>query len=228
MRYTPQHKQQTRERILKAAARQFREKGFAGAGVSSVMKEADLTHGGFYAHFKSKDDLVAEVIRDGFDQVSERFEAAIDHLPDAEWLRAWVWRYLSAEHRAHTAEGCPMPALAAEIGRSGPNARAAFTELAFQRLDKVTSRIDAPKEEGVRRALAAVSQMAGALMLSRAFDEPLATHVREAAAQEAYSTLMGAISNPDLARAPEIESTTNSERPSETNPTGETTNGPSR
>ncbi len=189
MRYTAEHKKRTRERILKAAGKQFRARGFAETGVAAVMKEAELTHGGFYAHFESKDDLIAAVIRSGFDQVSERFEAQFDHLPDREWLRAWVHRYLGDEHRAHTAEGCPFPALAPEIARSGAEARTAFTEIFEKRLAKVCSRVDASRGEAERRVMAAVSQMAGAMMISRALDEPFATRVREAAAAEAFATL---------------------------------------
>ncbi len=143
MRYTPEHKQVTRERILRAAARQFRERGFAESGVAAIMQEADLTHGGFYAHFAGKDELIAEVIRSGFDQVTERFEAKFAHLDGDDWLREWVNRYLSDAHFAHTDQGCPMPALAPEIARSGPAARRAFTELFEERLDRIVSRVDA-------------------------------------------------------------------------------------
>lgn len=189
MRYTPEHKQETRERILRAAARQFREHGFAEAGVAAIMKEAELTHGGFYAHFRSKDELIAEVIRSGFDRVSERFESHFDGLEGAEWLAAWVHGYLSREHRSHTANGCPLPALASEIARSGPHARSAFTEFFEQWLDRISDRIDAPAPDAEVRVLAAISQMAGALMLSRALDEPLATRVLSAAATEATAAL---------------------------------------
>jgi TetR/AcrR family transcriptional repressor of nem operon len=191
MRYPAEHKQQTRQRILRAAARQFREKGFAETGVASVMQEADLTHGGFYSHFASKDELVAEVIRSGFDRVSDRFEARFEGLDNESWLRAWVNAYLSDEHLAHTSLGCPMPALAPEIARSGPEARAAFTDLFGERLGRVARHIDAPREEAERRVLAAISQMAGALMLARAIEGPLAGRIRAAAADVAVATLTG-------------------------------------
>ncbi|MCG8403771.1 MAG: TetR/AcrR family transcriptional regulator [Phycisphaerales bacterium] len=191
MRYTPQHKEETRERILRAAARQFRERGFAETGVASVMKEAELTHGGFYAHFQSKDDLIAEVIHSGFDQVSDRFESRFDHLSGIDWLRVWVERYLSDSHRDKTGEGCPFPALAPEIARSGPVARTAFTEIFLKRLKKICSHIDAPADEAETRVFAAIAQMVGALMLSRALDEPLSTRVREAASEASIRTLIG-------------------------------------
>lgn len=199
MRYSAEHKQETRKRILNAAARQFREQGFAETGVAAVMKAANLTHGGFYAHFENKDALIAEVIRGGFSRVSENFESQFDHLSGNEWLREWVHRYLSDEHFEHTAQGCPLPSLTSEIARSGPEARAAFTNMFYERLEKAASHVDAPEEEAKSRVLAAISQMAGAMMLARAVDPPLDKAVRDAAAREAYATLVGkkAPKNPD-------------------------------
>jgi len=191
MRYPPQHKQHTRERILRAAARQFRERGFEEPTVASIMREADLTHGGFYAHFQSKDELVGDVIRGGFDRVSERFEAAFDHLDDERWLGEWVAAYLSEEHELHPGEGCPMPALASEIARSGPSARSAFTALFRDRLERVKAKVDAPDAAADSRVLAAISQMTGALMLARALDEPLSSAIRHAAREAALATLLG-------------------------------------
>lgn len=195
MRYAADKKQQTRQQILSVAARQFRERGFDQASVSSIMGEAGLTHGGFYAHFKSKDQLVAEVIRGGFDQVTERFEERFSHLDGKDWLRQWVERYLSDNHLHAMDQGCPLPALAGEIARSGDQARQAFTELFEERIRRVMARVDAPEDEARRRVLAAVSQMAGALMLARSFDNELATDVRSAAAEEALATLVGEHSN---------------------------------
>jgi TetR/AcrR family transcriptional repressor of nem operon len=191
MRYSTEHKQHTRERILAAASRRFKAQGFDGTGVAAIMNDADLTHGGFYAHFASKDALVAEVIRTGFDGVSARFEARFDHLEGDDWLRAWVNEYLSLTHAQLTAEGCPLPSLAGEIARSGPDATAAFTGSFLTRLDRVGAHIDAPKPEAERRVLAAISQMAGAMMLARATDEPLSARILDAARAEAIRTLTG-------------------------------------
>lgn len=196
MRYSPEHKQATRQRILKAAADQFRERGFSDTGVASIMEAADLTHGGFYAHFESKDHLIAEVIRAKFDDVSAKFESRFAGLPDQDWLAAWVRGYLSGEHQSHTAQGCPLPALSPEIARSGPEARTAFTELFHERLAVVASKVDASRDEAERRVLAALSQMAGALMLARATDEPLSTRIREAAAERAIATLTAPAAQP--------------------------------
>ncbi|MEO0475017.1 MAG: TetR/AcrR family transcriptional regulator [Planctomycetota bacterium] len=197
MRYATQQKQQTREQILSAAARQFRERGFDQASVGSIMKEAGLTHGGFYAHFESKDELIANVIGGGFDQVSERFEQQFNHLSGDAWLRTWVDRYLSDGHYHAMDRGCPMPVLAGEIGRAGEQARHAFTDLFEKRLRRVMQEVDAPEQEARRRVLAAISQMAGALMLSRTFDNELAQDIRLAAAQSACATLTGKPAVPD-------------------------------
>ncbi|MGB0766117.1 MAG: TetR/AcrR family transcriptional regulator [Phycisphaeraceae bacterium] len=191
MRYDTDHKRHTREEILAAAARQFRERGFDRASVGSIMKEAGLTHGGFYAHFESKDDLIANVISGGFDHVTERFEQQFNHLQGEDWLKQWVQRYLSDTHYRATDLGCPMPALAGEIARSGERACRAFTELFEERMQRVMSHVDAPTEEARRRVLAAVSQMTGAMMLARALDNALADDIRAAASACAVAVLTG-------------------------------------
>ncbi|MEM9108860.1 MAG: TetR/AcrR family transcriptional regulator [Planctomycetota bacterium] len=184
-------KSQTRREILAAASRQFRAHGFEGASVGSIMREAGLTHGGFYAHFESKDDLVAEVIRSGFDDVSERFEAGFDALSGEDWLKAWVAGYLSDGHLRSPGIGCPMPVLAGEISRTGERSRGAFTGLFERRLAKAAGHVDAPRREAERRVMAAVSQAAGALMLARTLTNRRSKEIRQAAADEAISTLLG-------------------------------------
>ncbi len=189
MRYPPEHKQHTHRQILAAAARRFKAGGFDATGVAAVMQDADLTHGGFYTHFRSKEDLVCAVIRSGFDDVSARFESQFDHLSGDEWLRAWVTAYLSPTHARHTAEGCPLPALTGEIARAGDEARAAFTDMCAARVARVSREVNAPPAEAERRVLAAVAQMAGALMLARAVTGPLSARVLSAARDEAIATL---------------------------------------
>ena len=189
MPYSAQHKDETRARILQAAARQFREKGFAQASLSAIMKEAGLTHGGFYAHFENKDALVAEVIRSGFDHVSERFEAQFENLQGDEWLRAWVRGYLGDAHLTHADQGCPLPTMSSEIARIGEQAVAAFTQLFYVRLAHTASMVDAPPAEARSRVLAAFSQMVGGLMLARAVEPALAKEILEAVESRALETL---------------------------------------
>ncbi|MEM1109058.1 MAG: TetR/AcrR family transcriptional regulator [Planctomycetota bacterium] len=189
MPYSEQHKSETRDRILRAAARQFREKGFAAASLSAIMKEAGLTHGGFYAHFDSKDALVAEVIRSGFDHVSERFEAQFADLSGEKWLRAWVRGYLGDAHLSHADQGCPLPTMSSEIARIGEQAVAAFTALFYERLEHTASMVDGEPNEARRRVLAAFSQMVGGLMLARAVEPALAGEILEAVEARALETL---------------------------------------
>ena len=144
--------------------------------------------GGALCH--EADHAVARVrVGHGLARCGDRFEARFRRFTGSDWLRAWVNGYLSDEHCFRPGEGCPFPAVASEIARSGPAARRAFTELFGERMEKVSVHIDAPRAEAERRVLAAFAQMAGALMLARALDEPMATRVREAAAQAALARL---------------------------------------
>ncbi|MEO0965431.1 MAG: TetR/AcrR family transcriptional regulator [Planctomycetota bacterium] len=181
MRYTAQQKQASRERILQAAARAFRAQGFDRPSVASIMKDAGLTHGAFYAHFDSKDRLVAEVIRAGFDGVTERFESRFRQAEGDEWLRQWVRGYLSDGHLGQPEAGCPLPTLSAEIARTGPEAIHAYTEVFRERLGRMVNRVDAADDEARRRVLASLSLMVGALMLARALEAPLSEELLVAA-----------------------------------------------
>ena len=128
MRRTKQAKSETHERIVAAATRRFRAGGIAGVGVADVMGEAGLTHGGFYAHFASKDALVAEACGTGLAQSRERLIRKIQREPVERRLAAFIDLYLSAEHRDHPEAGCVMPTLSGEVARSSQEVRAAFTQ----------------------------------------------------------------------------------------------------
>src|SRR5215218_611251 len=112
MRYSPDHKQATRRRILEVAGRRFKEDGIDGAGVATVMADAGLTNGAFYAHFESKEDLVANVLAEQLRVQRESFRAAPS---DRAGLEAFVRSYLSPQHRDQCADGCPSAALLDEI-----------------------------------------------------------------------------------------------------------------
>ena len=117
MRYAVGHKRQTSERILRAAGKLFRKKGYAATGVDAVMKSADLTAGAFYSHFRSKEDLLAEVLDTVFRESKDDRPEELSKLRGHAWLRAFASFYLSKEHRDNADRGCPMPALAAEVGK---------------------------------------------------------------------------------------------------------------
>lgn len=179
MRYPRGHKERTRRRILGAAARRFREKGFRGAGVDSVMRAAGLTAGGFYAHFDSKQRLLAEALAMAEAQVEGRLLAGIGDLAGVDWLREVVRRYLSRRHRDDTARGCVLPALAAEAPRLGNRAREALeaylTRIADALEGKAAGLPGLPPRD---RVLATIALCAGGLMLARAVrDEELSDRI---------------------------------------------------
>src|SRR5438034_8579518 len=118
MRYDPQHKIRTRDRIVRNAARKLRGEGLSGSGVASVMKASGLTVGGFYKHFRSKDELLADAIAEGFSESGEKIYSSLQNVPREDRWREFVRLYLSPEHCDHPASGCPVAALAPELGRA--------------------------------------------------------------------------------------------------------------
>ena len=129
VRYPSGHKEKTREQIVSAAARAFREEGVAGVSVPELMGRAGLTHGGFYAHFRSKDHLVAEACRCALRESSARLIETARKAPREKRLAAFIGAYASPAHRDDPGAGCVLPALTAELGRhAAPEVRATFTE----------------------------------------------------------------------------------------------------
>jgi TetR/AcrR family transcriptional regulator, transcriptional repressor for nem operon len=123
MRYDREHKARTHERIVKSASRQFRAEGLTGPGVINVMKASGLTHGGFYKHFKSKDDLLVEAVDQSVHEIgTQLIEWARQSKPGDAW-KELVKKYLSIEHCEHAESGCPMAALAPDIARTPPSVR---------------------------------------------------------------------------------------------------------
>src|SRR5512139_2100561 len=170
MRYDTDHKQKTREKVLKAAAKAIRTEGPHRVGVAGVMRNAGLTHGGFYAHFESKDDLVAAAIGQMFEQSRTRFLSEVKDYPPARALNAYVEFYLSPGHRDARASGCPIPALAADLPRLDRAARTRFAEGVAALTRAVAGRIEQLGQHAEPEALArsVVAEMVGALSLARA------------------------------------------------------------
>src|SRR5262249_2927526 len=117
MRYQSEHKEQTRQRVLAEAAAAIRESGPDGIGVAAIMAKAGITHGAFYAHFQSKDDLVAQAISRMFEESSEKFLRRTENLPAAAALANYLDMYLSTRHRDAPQSGCPLPSLSGEVAR---------------------------------------------------------------------------------------------------------------
>jgi TetR/AcrR family transcriptional regulator, transcriptional repressor for nem operon len=174
---------ENRERILDVATKLFRERGIDGIGVADLMHAAGLTHGGFYGHFKSKEDLVAQACARAVTRMRQNWTNVIDQAT-GDPLEALAATYLTAKHRDGAGRGCPMAALGSEIARQGPTVRRAFTDELSPFLDYL-SRVVQGNSSGLRRqkALAAYASLVGALIVSRAVDDPnLSTEILAAVA----------------------------------------------
>ena len=173
MRYEPDHKARTHRRILRNAARRFRAEGLSGPGVASVMKASGLTVGGFYKHFRSKDDLLAEAIEQGFLEHGEHFLAAMQDVPPSERWKAIIRYYLSPEHCEHPETGCPIAGLAPEIARATPAVRQKVASLMKARRERIMQvmpgKTDAERERIFNIIFPA---MAGAIAVARILPYP--------------------------------------------------------
>jgi TetR/AcrR family transcriptional repressor of nem operon len=126
MRYSREHKLETHARIIKRASVRLREKGAHGIGVADLMKDAGLTHGGFYAHFDSREALVIEAFAYAMDRSTARWRELVQQIPPEERLPTIVNSYLTKVHRDDPGHGCAVPSLGAEIARESPRTRKAF------------------------------------------------------------------------------------------------------
>ncbi len=166
MRVSNAQAAETRERILRVAARLFREKGFDGVGVAELMKTAGLTNGAFYSHFQSKDELIAAVCERVLAGPRDPWAAL---LAGDESLDAFVDTYLSAGHAKARAEGCLFAALGGDVARQTPAARQAFTDNLATSVEALTASSKAGSRES---AVSNLATMVGALMLARAVTDP--------------------------------------------------------
>ena len=186
MRYSKEHKQETHARIVKKASVRLREKGAHGIGVADLMKDAGLTHGGFYAHFDSREALVIEAFAYAMDRSTERWRKIAEQTPPGERLATIVDTYLSPTHRDDSGHGCAVPALSAEIARESPKTRKAFASKLEQMIDMVADQIpDLPRKAARKQAAAALATMMGTLVLARVagsgeFSEEILAAGREA------------------------------------------------
>lgn len=168
MRYDGEHKLQTRERVLDAAAKAIRLSGPDKVGVAAVMADAGLTHGGFYAHFKSKDDLVVAAIEHMLVQARSRFAHETAGREPAEALRAYIDFYLSKKHRDARASGCPVAALASDSPRLHDEARAAHARGVQTMAARIAGLLKANGNADAHNlARSAVAELIGALALAR-------------------------------------------------------------
>jgi TetR/AcrR family transcriptional repressor of nem operon len=168
MRYSREHKLETHARIVKKASVRLREKGAHGVGVADLMKEAGLTHGGFYAHFDSREALVIEAFAYAMDRSTERWRKLAEEIPPEKRLATIVNSYLTPVHRDDPGHGCAVPTLGAEIARESPRTRRAFAAKLEQMVDMLAEQIpDVPVKAARKQAMAAVATMMGTLVLAR-------------------------------------------------------------
>jgi TetR/AcrR family transcriptional repressor of nem operon len=167
MRYPDDHKPKIRERIIRAAAKRFRRRGGERATISDLMRDLRLTHGGFYRHFDSKEDLLAEAFGQGLRQVSDRLAAAAEHAAPGGELRAII-----AEHCEDVANGCPVAALVSELSRHPGGARASFQRAVHAHIGRMARYVPGvTQDERERKASTLFSSMAGALAMARAIPD---------------------------------------------------------
>jgi TetR/AcrR family transcriptional repressor of nem operon len=168
MRYSKEHKQETHARIVKKASIRLREKGAHGIGVADLMKEAGLTHGGFYAHFDSREALVIEAFAYAMDRSTERWRKMAEQTPPEKRLAAIVESYLTPIHRDDPGHGCAVPTLGAEIARESVKTRKAFSAKLEQMIDMMADQVaDVPRKAARKQAMATLATMIGTLVLSR-------------------------------------------------------------
>jgi TetR/AcrR family transcriptional repressor of nem operon len=179
MRYAEDHKAQTHQRILQEASARFRRDGIGATGLQPLMKALGLTHGGFYAHFKSKDELVEKALRAAVDQSKERTAKTFDQEGS---VSAFLDMYLSPAHRDSPEKGCPLPTMCAELGQRGEPS--AITDEMLKVRIEALEKAMADKPDADARSLVMMSTVIGALTMARsvqdkAFSEQILQTTRE-------------------------------------------------
>ncbi|MBP0110174.1 MULTISPECIES: TetR/AcrR family transcriptional regulator [Bradyrhizobium] len=168
MRYSREHKQETHDRIVKKASVRLREKGAHGIGVADLMKEAGLTHGGFYAHFDSREALVIEAFGYAMDRSMEHWRKLAGEAAPEKRLALIAESYLSTLHRDNPGHGCSIPSLGAEIARESPKTRKAFAGKLDEMIEMMTDYIpNMPRKAARKQAIATLATMAGTVLLAR-------------------------------------------------------------
>jgi len=178
----------TRERIVTAAAAEFRQHGIAATGLADLMKAAGLTHGGFYRHFASKDHLVAEACSASVATMAERVASSASQKRGRKGLETAVADYLSTEHRDNPRDGCPLAALGSEMARADTQTRAAATAGFLKLVDALAGGFDDhTPDEAKRRAMVAALTLIGALTVSRVVTDQALSHAILRRAQDSIT-----------------------------------------
>jgi TetR/AcrR family transcriptional regulator, transcriptional repressor for nem operon len=176
MRYAAGHKEQTRAKILGAAGKVFRREGYHAAGVDEVLEEAGLTAGGFYAHFRSKEALLAEALVPAAAEAGAWREKGLEGVAGPARVEAFVERYLGPRHMRNTEGGCPLPALASEVARGGGPVKASFEAIVRDLAARLKGHAGGELSE--ERALAIIALCVGGLGVARSVqDEALSERI---------------------------------------------------
>jgi len=170
MRVSREQAAENHARIIAVASTLFREKGYDGIGVADIMQAAELTHGGFYGHFKSKDDLAAQASRDALAKSAAKWESIAATAGDKVFAEL-VASYLRRGHCDNAGKGCALTALGNDAARQGKPVRTAFREGLMRLVDILATAVPGTKAARRKRALAAMAQMVGAVVLARAVDD---------------------------------------------------------
>ena len=172
MRYAEDHKQATRAKVLKAASRVIRQHGPDRVAVAGIMAEVGLTHGGFYAHFTSKDDLLVQAIGQMFLESRDNFAAVVGDRAPLEALTVYFDFYLSPSHRDRRDRGCPLPALSADLPRLPPPSRDLYGQGVARLTGLLARRMEAAGcDDADALASSALSEMVGAVALARSVSD---------------------------------------------------------
>ena len=173
MRYEADHKERTHQRIVRNAARKFRAKGLNGPAVSEVMKASGLTVGGFYKHFRNKEDLLVAAIEEGLRDSQERFLPVAKTAPKGEGWKEIVKKFLSLEHCDHPEGGCPIAAMSTEIARATPAVKNRVWGFMREHRDRILPFMpgETDDEKG-RKLIIAITAMNGALAMARTMTDP--------------------------------------------------------
>lgn len=191
MRYPAGHKEATHAKILKAAAKVFRKKGFAKATVEDVMAEAKLTVGGFYAHFDSKEALFSEMLLHAAGDAADRLQDGTDAAAGPEQVGNFVRRYLSTLHRKFPDKGCPIPPLLSEMTRAKGAPKRSFQAVVERMAGRLARYLNPENPTAAKgQALAIVATCVGGIAMARAVsDEDLAEEILAACRDLALATL---------------------------------------
>ncbi len=180
MRVTQHEMDTNHERIVEGAARLMRERGVRSTSVADAMNEAGMTHGGFYRHFKTKDDLVVEALRSAFDDFAKPLELRRQIESPRTVVDEYKAVYLSPEHVANPGHGCPMPALGSDLAREAEPVKAEFTVGLRRVIAALSAAGEGSTEERHAAALREIAMLVGAVVLARACGEPMAAEVLQA------------------------------------------------